>query len=60
MSTRLEKVLEQKRKRLKAKYIERALCQKWIAHCETLLLRISEWLQPQNVRELGDGQKQWS
>lgn len=46
MSTRLEEVLEQKRKRLKAKYIERALCQKWTAHCETLLLEISEWLQP--------------
>ena len=46
MSTRLEEVLEQKRKRLKAKDIERALCQKWTAHCETLLLEISEWLQP--------------
>ena len=47
MSTRLEEVLAQKRKRLKAKYLrERALCQKWIAHCKTLLLRINEWLQP--------------
>ena len=47
MSTRLEEVLEQKRKRLKSKYLmKRALCQKWIAHCETLLSRISEWLQP--------------
>ena len=47
MSTRLEEVLEQKRKRLKAKYlIKRALCQKWIAHCEFLMSRIIEWLQP--------------
>ena len=47
MSTRLEEVLEQKRKRLKAKYlIKRALCQKWIAHCENLMSRIIEWLQP--------------
>lgn len=47
MPTRLEEVLAQKRKRLKAKYVrERALCQAWIARCKTLLLRINEWLQP--------------
>ena len=46
MSKLLEEILERKRKRLTAEYlIERKLCQKWIANCQNLMSRITEWLE---------------